>query len=56
MAHDNGTGKKGDDSRKTKEFSNQIRYIAIQQNQTGLFDWVSEKGFINFEEIADAKA
>ena len=56
MAHNDGTGEEGDDSREAQQFSNEIGDISCKENEAGLFDGVSIEGYVNFEEIAESES
>ena len=55
MAHDDSTGKKGDDSRQAHKLAKQIGQITIEQDQGGLFYWMFVDGLVYFEKIAESK-
>ena len=55
MAHDDSTGKKGDNPRQAHKLAKQIGQVAIEQDQRGLFDGVFVDRLVYFEKIAESK-
>lgn len=55
MAHNDGTGEEGDNSRESQQFSNEIGDVSGKENEAGLFDGVSVEGYVDFEEIAESE-
>jgi hypothetical protein len=52
VAHNDSTGEQRDDSRQSKQLTQQVCYVSVEQDQAGLFDWMLVKRLINFENVA----
>lgn len=55
MTHYDGTGEECDDTWKANQLSQKIGEVAIQKNETSLFDGKFIERFVDFEEIAQSK-